>query len=544
MSPLELRRTQPAARRRPLRHRRGHARRPLRGVPAGRRRRRRLRGRPARQGAVRAAQGDADAEPRAGRGRAHAGRLRRPLAPRCEMGQGVRALDPADGRASCSAASRARSRCPDPDTDTLAVRHAHDLEPLDAHDGPRAREAPSPTCAPTAASAASARSSNEGGLDPDTGQGIASTHWHQGAAGAHVSVDEETGRLTVEHLHGVAYAGRVVNRPGAELQNEGSMIMGLGTALFEAIDFGDGQVANANLSDYNVPAARRPARALHARDHRARRRRGARARARPSLPPVPGGDRQRARLARASTSASCPITRRARPRRGGRAMSVDRASSTAGATALDCAPTTMLLDALRDARACTSVRATCGIGVCGACTVLLDGEPVSGLPDAGRRRPRAARSRRVEGLGGTRPRAARVRRRARLPVRLVHAGLRAHGQAPAGGEPASPSDAEIAEALGGNLCRCGSLREDRRRRAAGREGAARVKLVTYDAGAGPRVGVLEATGVVDAGFDGDMVAFIEAGAPVSARRPRATARGCWRRCGRARCATSSPSRAT
>ena len=30
--------------------------------------------------------------------------------------------------------------------------------------------------------------------------------------------------------------------------------MGLGTALFEAIDFADGQVANANLSDYNVPA--------------------------------------------------------------------------------------------------------------------------------------------------------------------------------------------------------------------------------------------------------------------------------------------------
>jgi len=94
----------------------------------------------------------------------------------------------------------------------------------------------------------------EGGLDPDTGQGIASSHWHQGAAGARISVDEETGRLTVEHLHGVAYAGTVVNTPGAALQNDGSMLMGLGTALFEAIDFGDGQVANANLSDYNVPA--------------------------------------------------------------------------------------------------------------------------------------------------------------------------------------------------------------------------------------------------------------------------------------------------
>jgi CO/xanthine dehydrogenase Mo-binding subunit len=95
----------------------------------------------------------------------------------------------------------------------------------------------------------------EGGLDPDTGQGIASSHWHQGAAGARVAVDEETGKVTVEHLHGVAYAGRVVNGPGAELQNHGSLLMGLGTTLFEAVDFGDGQVTNANLSDYNVPAA-------------------------------------------------------------------------------------------------------------------------------------------------------------------------------------------------------------------------------------------------------------------------------------------------
>jgi CO/xanthine dehydrogenase Mo-binding subunit len=95
---------------------------------------------------------------------------------------------------------------------------------------------------------------NEGGLDPDTGQGIASTHWHQGAAAAHVTVDADTGRLTVEHVHAAVYAGRVVNRAGAELQNEGSMLMGLGTTLFEAVEFADGQVTNANLSDYNVPA--------------------------------------------------------------------------------------------------------------------------------------------------------------------------------------------------------------------------------------------------------------------------------------------------
>ena len=94
---------------------------------------------------------------------------------------------------------------------------------------------------------------DEGGLDPDTGQGVASSHWHQGAAAAEVEVDEETGRFRVMKLH--AYLrGRVINRPAAELQNEGSMIMGLGTALFESNEFSEGQITNANLSDYNVPA--------------------------------------------------------------------------------------------------------------------------------------------------------------------------------------------------------------------------------------------------------------------------------------------------
>jgi Fumarylacetoacetate (FAA) hydrolase family len=47
-----------------------------------------------------------------------------------------------------------------------------------------------------------------------------------------------------------------------------------------------------------------------------------------------------------------------------------------------------------------------------------------------------------------------------------------------------------------------------------------MKLVTYDAGAGPRVGVLRGEDVADAGFDGDMVAFIDG------TRCRRTTRGC------------------
>jgi len=46
-----------------------------------------------------------------------------------------------------------------------------------------------------------------------------------------------------------------------------------------------------------------------------------------------------------------------------------------------------------------------------------------------------------------------------------------------------------------------------------------MKLVTYEVGNEPRVGALENGSVVDLGFDGDMVAFIEAGAPVGETTP-------------------------
>jgi CO/xanthine dehydrogenase Mo-binding subunit len=171
----------------------------------------------------------------------------------CEMGQGVRRSLQLMG-ARLLGCEPGQVEVPDPDTDSSpfdtrttssrstymmgrALREA--VRDLRAGDGERGF----------------GEVRNDGGLDPDTGQGVASTHWHQGAAAARVALDEETGRLTVEQLHAAVYAGQVVNRPGAELQNEGAMIMGLGTALFEAVDLADGQVANANLSDYNVPAA-------------------------------------------------------------------------------------------------------------------------------------------------------------------------------------------------------------------------------------------------------------------------------------------------
>jgi CO/xanthine dehydrogenase Mo-binding subunit len=169
----------------------------------------------------------------------------------CEMGQDVRQSIKLMG-AELLGCEPGQVEVPDPDTDTSPFDTRTTSSRSTYMMGRALREAVKDLEADGERGFGEVR--NAGGLDPDTGQGTASTHWHQGAAAAHVSVDEETGRLTVEHVHAAVYAGKVVNRAGAELQNEGSMLMGLGTTLFEAVEFADGQVTNANLSDYNVPA--------------------------------------------------------------------------------------------------------------------------------------------------------------------------------------------------------------------------------------------------------------------------------------------------
>ena len=94
----------------------------------------------------------------------------------------------------------------------------------------------------------------EGSLDPETGLGIATSHFHQSAAAAEVEVDTETGRVEVLKLHLATYAGRVINPTLAELQNEGNIAFGVGQALMEELVYDGGQIANANLADYLIPS--------------------------------------------------------------------------------------------------------------------------------------------------------------------------------------------------------------------------------------------------------------------------------------------------
>jgi aerobic-type carbon monoxide dehydrogenase small subunit (CoxS/CutS family) len=94
-----------------------------------------------------------------------------------------------------------------------------------------------------------------------------------------------------------------------------------------------------------------------------------------------------------------------------------------------------------------SVRETCGIGVCGACTVLLDGEPVSGcLTLAPQAEGREVTT--VEGLDEADPVLRAFNEAHAFQCGWCTPGFVLTVKAMRPGE-------EIREALGGNLCRCG-----------------------------------------------------------------------------------------
>jgi carbon-monoxide dehydrogenase small subunit len=127
-----------------------------------------------------------------------------------------------------------------------------------------------------------------------------------------------------------------------------------------------------------------------------------------------------------------------------------------GATIADeVAPRTSLADYLREARNLTGTHLGCEHGVCGACTILVDGEPVrSCLTLAAACDGREVRT--IEGFAGepvmTALRDAFHRRHALqcgfcTPAMLITAwDLIRRGKA--------GSEAEIRRGLAGNICRC------------------------------------------------------------------------------------------
>ena len=124
---------------------------------------------------------------------------------------------------------------------------------------------------------------------------------------------------------------------------------------------------------------------------------------------------------------------------------------------VDVDPKTPLLWVLRDELELKGTKFGCGMSLCGACTVHVDGAPVRAcvtpVSTVGQ-----ARITTIEGIGATAV-GARVQA-AWLDVDVVQCGYCQAGQIMSAtallARNAAPSDADIDAAMTGNICRCGT----------------------------------------------------------------------------------------
>jgi aerobic carbon-monoxide dehydrogenase small subunit len=112
-------------------------------------------------------------------------------------------------------------------------------------------------------------------------------------------------------------------------------------------------------------------------------------------------------------------------------------------------PMKRLLDVLREDCGLTGTKEGCGEGECGACTVLIDGQPVNSclVPFA---QARGARVKTIEGLGGGHPLQAAFAECGGAQCGICTPGMILAAAA----LPRGASDDEVRAGLAGNLCRC------------------------------------------------------------------------------------------
>ncbi len=120
-----------------------------------------------------------------------------------------------------------------------------------------------------------------------------------------------------------------------------------------------------------------------------------------------------------------------------------------------------LLWVLRDVLGMTGTKYGCGMALCGACTVLVDGQPVRSCV----RPVSALAGKSVQTIEGLSPNGDHPVQRAWAEVDVVQCGYCQSGQILAACAllkvKPRPTDADIDAALGGNICRCGTYQRVR-----------------------------------------------------------------------------------
>ena len=124
---------------------------------------------------------------------------------------------------------------------------------------------------------------------------------------------------------------------------------------------------------------------------------------------------------------------------------------------LDVSADMPLLWALRDVVGLTGTKFGCGVALCGACTVHLDGRPIrSCITPVANVVGKAVTT--IEAIGDT-PSGKKIQE-AWLGIEVVQCGYCQSGQIMSAAalieKNPNPTDAEIDAAMSGNICRCGT----------------------------------------------------------------------------------------
>ncbi|MGB0833883.1 MAG: (2Fe-2S)-binding protein [Psychrobium sp.] len=126
--------------------------------------------------------------------------------------------------------------------------------------------------------------------------------------------------------------------------------------------------------------------------------------------------------------------------------------------AIDAPPEMPLLYALRDIAQMTGTKFGCGQGLCGACTVHLNGQPIRSCvtPIAAIGQQKVTT---IEGLGDTPQHHVQIAWR---DYKVPQCGYCQSGQQMSAAallaQNSSPSDEQIDQHMAGNICRCGTYK--------------------------------------------------------------------------------------